>query len=152
MKEQQEPNSYGLKLIKSKKLTTTQVVSIINIVANAYVIYAMYICDFNPSIIKELDDKVAKLIRMKAGISLKSGNTLLYAPLEQGGLGLIKLADKMTNIKITGRFRQLKGNSIAELVLRYTLFNKKQDNSDRTTWLKLLENEGLSINKKYNNM
>ena len=37
-------------------------------------------------------------------------------------------------------------------MLRYTLFNKKQDNSDRTTWLKLLENEGLSINKKYNNM
>ena len=42
-------------------------------------------------------------------------------------------------------------HSIAKLMLRYTLFNKKQNNSDRTTWLKLLENEGLSINKKYNN-
>ena len=40
---------------------------------------------------------------------------------------------------------------IAELMLRYTLFNKKQDNSNKTTWLKLLENERLSINKKYNN-
>ena len=112
----------------------------------------MDICDFNPSIIKELDNKAAKLIRMKAEILPKSGNVLLYAPLEQKGLGLIKLVDKMTNIKITSRFRQLKGNSIAELMLRYTLFNKKQNNSDRITWLKLLENEGLSINKKYNNM
>ena len=128
----------------------TQVVSIINIVANTHVIYAMDICDFNPNIIKELDNKVAKLIRAKAGILPNSGNALLYAPLEQRGLGLIKLVDKMTNIKITGKFRQLKGNSIAELMLRYTLFNKKQNNSDRITWLKLLENEGLSINKKYN--
>ena len=115
---------WRLKLIKSKKLTMTQAVSIINIVANAYVIYVMDICDLNPNIIKELDDKAAKLIRIKAGIPPNSGNALLYAPLEQGGLGLIKLADKMTNIKITGRFRQLKGNSIAELMLRYTLFNK----------------------------
>ena len=61
-------------------------VSIINIVANAYVIYVMDICDFNPNIIKELDDKVAKLIRAKAGILPNSGNVLLYAPLEQGGL------------------------------------------------------------------
>ena len=36
-------------------------------------------------------------------------------------------------------------------MLRYTLLNRKQNNSDRTTWLKLLENEGLNINKKYNN-
>ena len=36
-------------------------------------------------------------------------------------------------------------------MLRYTLLNRKQNNSNRTTWLKLLENEGLSINKKYNN-
>ena len=99
----------------------------------------MDICNFNSNIIKELDDKAAKLIRAKAGILPNSGNALLYAPLEQGRLGLIKLVDKMTNIKITGRFRQLKGNSIAELMLRYILFNKKQNNSDRTTWLKLLD-------------
>ena len=127
-------------------------VSIINIVANAYVIYAMDICAFNSNIIKELDDKAAKLIRAKARILPNSSNALLYAPLEQGGLGLIKLADKMMNNKITSRFRQLKGNSIAELMLRYTLLNRKQNNSNRTTWLKLLENEGLSVNKKYNNM
>ena len=120
--------------------------------ANAYVIYTMDICDFNPSIIKELDDKAAKLIRAKVGILPNSGNALLYAPLEQGRLGLIKLVDKMTNIKITGKFRQLKGNLIAELMLRYTLLNRKQNNSNRTTWLKLLENEGLCINKKYKNM
>ena len=76
---------------------------------------------------------------------------MLYASLEQRELGLIKLVDKMINTKITGKFRQLKENSIAELMLRYTLFNKKQNNSDRTIWLKLLKNEGLSINKKYNN-
>ena len=80
-------------------------VSIINIVANAYVIYVMDICDFNSSIIKELDDKAAKLIRAKAGILPNSGNALLYTPLEQRGLGLIKLVNKMMNIKITGRFR-----------------------------------------------
>ena len=91
----------------------------------------MGICDFNPSIIKELDNKAAKLIKAKAGILSNSGNTLLYAPLKQRGLGLIKLVDKMTNIKITGKFRQLKGNSIAELMLRYTLLNRKQNNSDR---------------------
>ena len=95
---------WRLKLIKSKKLTMTQAVSIINIVANAYVIYAMDIYDFNSNTIKELDDKAAKLIKMKAGISPKSGNVLLYAPLEQGGLGLIKLTDKMMTIKITGFF------------------------------------------------
>ena len=54
-------------------------------------------------------------------------------PLEQGGLRLIKLVNKMTTIKITDKFRQLKGNSIAELTLRYILFNKKQNNSDKTT-------------------
>ena len=98
-----------------------QVVSIINIVANVYIIYVMDIYNFNSSIIKELDDKAAKLIKTKAGILPKSGNALLYTLLEQGGLELIKLVDKMTNIKITGKFRQLKGNSIAELTLRYTL-------------------------------
>ena len=51
-----------------------------------------------------------------------------------------------------GKFRQLKGNSIAELILKHTLLNEKQNNNDRENWTKLLEKEGLSINKKYNNM
>ena len=68
---------WRLKLIKSKKLTMAQAVSIINIVANAYIIYVMDICDFNSSTIKELDDKAAKLIKTKAGILPNSGNALL---------------------------------------------------------------------------
>ena len=89
----------------------------------------MDICDFNPNIIKELDDKAAKLVKIKTRIPPRSGNALLYAPLTQGGLGLIKLADKLTAIKIMGKFRQLKGNSIAELTLKHTLLNEKQNNS-----------------------
>ena len=72
-----------------------QAVSIINIVANTYVIYVMDICDFNPSVIKELDDKAMKLIRINTGIPPKSDNVLLYAPLKQERLGLIKLTDKL---------------------------------------------------------
>ena len=112
----------------------------------------MDICDFNPNTIKELDDKAAKLIRTKTEISPRSGNALLYAPLTQEGLGLIKLADKLTVIKIMGKFRQLKGSSIIELTLKHTLLNKKQNNIDRENWIELLEKKGLSINKKYNNI
>ena len=98
---------WRLKLIKNKKLTT-QTVSIINIVNNVYIIYMMDKCNFNPSIIRELDDKAAKLIKIKTEIPPKSGNVLLYAPLQQEELGLIKLADKLMAIKIADRFRQLK--------------------------------------------
>ena len=72
----------------------------------------MDICNFNPSIIWELDDKATKLIRIKIEILPESSNALLYASLKQKGLGLIKLADKLTAIKIVGRFRQLKRSSI----------------------------------------
>ena len=111
----------------------------------------MDICDFNPNTIKELDDKAAKLIKTKTGIPPRSGDALLYAPLTQGGLGLIKLADKLIAIKIMSKFRQLKKSSIAELTLKYTLLNEKQNNIDRENWIELLEKKGLSLNKKYNN-
>ena len=51
-----------------------------------------------------------------------------------------------------GKFRQLKRSSIVELTLKHMLLNEKQNNIDRENWIELLEKEGLSINKKYNNI
>ncbi len=141
---------WRLKIIKSKRLTVPQTVDIINIVANAYVIYAMDVCDFSPNFIRKLDSKVAKLVRMKMGISSKSGNALLYAPIKRGGLGLIKLADKLVAIKISGKCRQLRGNSIAELTLRSMLYEGKRTDSNEESWKESLKKEGLKIHKKYN--
>lgn len=100
-------------LLRNKRLSTNNKITVSNMVTNAYAAYSMGVVQYPTHFLTDLQNITLTMLKRSMRIPANMDNAPFFMPAHEGGRGLVSLLDLQAVITCAATFHELNSGSLS---------------------------------------